>query len=103
MAFPEIYFSSPYENDSDSDGGIRSDPHVPKLRYSVFQLIGDVIGMFRSLVRISVITTGLIEHFKWERYSFFVIELLILYTSSAMQVNRQILLPYSKFFYQIYN
>lgn len=74
------------ENESDSDTEREKTEHVPQLRYSIFQLIGDVVGMFRSLVRISVITTGLLEHFKWSRYSFIVIEILILYTSSAMQL-----------------
>lgn len=37
-------------------------------------------------MRFSVITTGLIEHIKWSRWAFTVIEFIILYTSSAMQV-----------------
>jgi len=74
------------ENESDSDAEREKLDHIPKLRYSVFQLIGDVIGMFRSIVRISVITTGLVEHFKWGRKAFIVLELIILYTSSAMQL-----------------
>ena len=56
------------------------------IHYSVAQLIGDVIGFCRTCVRFSVITTGLVEHIKWSRWAFVVIEFIILYTSSAMQV-----------------
>ena len=64
----------------------RSTTSNSTINYSIAQLIGDVMGFCRTCVRFSVITTGLIEHIKWSRWAFTVIEFIILYTSSAMQV-----------------
>jgi len=76
------------ENNSDIDDE-KIDQSKTQLLYSPFQLVGDIIGCMRSLVRLSVIFTGLWQHCKWERYSFFIIELLIIYTSSTMQLLRR--------------
>jgi hypothetical protein len=67
-------------------GNERSSTSQSTIHYSIAQLIGDVIGFCRTCVRFSVITTGLVEHIKWSRWAFTVIEFIILYTSSAMQV-----------------
>lgn len=55
-------------------------------QYSPFQLVGDVIGCCRSLVRLSIICTGIYQHLKWRRYSFVIIEFIIIYTSSLLQL-----------------
>jgi len=73
------------ENNSDIDED-KIDLSKSQLIYSPFQLVGDVIGVCRSFVRVSVILTGLYQHWKWERYSLFFIEILIIYTSSALQL-----------------
>jgi len=67
-------------------GNERSSTSHSTIHYSIAQLIGDVIGFCRTCVRFSVITTGLVEHIKWSRWAFTVIEFIILYTSSAMQL-----------------